>query len=417
MRYYDGYVRESALHRAAALASPELLPAIAERLNDWVPQVRTLAQKVLLGMVSVIDTREALRLLPAVQRLHQAGRADHSDWIASFEQALVKKISPQIIIDGLLDPDVHVARACWKLVEAWRLVPPEAAIARLLPATPDIVLARYAVETIFRLPEQVREPLFERALESSFGMVRAIALRPLLTKESTENDALAIRMATDLQAWVRMIASGYLKRRGIDVAAVLAETLQAAGANSMTMRGCLAGLAEQGSTDRLDLVRSFTRHPMARVQLSAYFAWLRLEPSRRDEIALDVLHSPHRRVRKLVLQLVHEEGVYVDAETALYLMAEHDDVDMMFAFLQSDPWASLELIVQMEPQSRQHPALRARLEREFEAWFAASMRFTAASPAQRARFQDGDIVKVLAGLASMDEQKVMRRLTFLLGVP
>lgn len=40
MCHYSGYVRQAALDRAAELRSLDLLPAIVDRLNDWVPQVR-----------------------------------------------------------------------------------------------------------------------------------------------------------------------------------------------------------------------------------------------------------------------------------------------------------------------------------------------------------------------------------------
>ena len=416
MADHDGYTREAALRRAAELASPELVPAIAERLNDWVPQVRTQAREVLLGMLPSLDQEQALRLLPAVHHLYQTGRADHSAWIAAFERALIEHTGPQAIIERLLDPDVHLARACCKLVETYRLAPPEAVIARLLPATRDIVLAKQAVEAIFDLPEPAREPLFRQALASGFGMVRAIALRPVLSEVSVENDALAIRMASDLQSWVRLIASAYLKRRGMDVAAILADALRTDGANSTRLRACLAGLAEQGSIDRLDLVRDHTRHRMARVQLAAYAAWLRLEPSRRDEIALDALRSPHRRVRKFVLQLVREEGAYIETQTALSLMAVHDDVDMMFALSRREPWSWLDLILQMAPRAGQDAALRGRLERELDEWLQDSARmYVKPSPAQRALFESGEAIRTFAELLKTDAPSMARRLRFELG--
>lgn len=409
----DGYMREAALRRAAELASPLLLPAIVERLNDWVLQVRVLAQEVLLGMLPSIGNDDALRLLPAVQCLRQAGRADHSAWIASFERALVEKVGMQAVIEGLLDPDVQIARACFKVVDAARLVPPEDVIARLLPASRDIVLARRAVEAIFRLAEPVRGPLFRRALGSGFGMVRAIALRPLLAEENAENDALAIRMVTDIHNWVRLVAGGYLTRRGIDSAAIQAEALCTEGAGSATMRACLTGLAELGRTDRIELVRSFTRHPLARVQLSAYLACLRLDPSRRDEIAREVLRSPHRRVRKLALQIVREDGACLDTETGLSLMAERDDVDMMFAFVRREPPAWLELIVQMEARSRQDPMLRARLGLELRAWIDDSKKMYAQpTDAQRGLFRDGGTFELLAALLPPHDSWLARRLKF-----
>jgi hypothetical protein len=286
-------------------------------------------------------------------------------------------------------------------------------IARLLPATRDIVLARHAVEAIFRLPEPERGPLLRRALQSSFGRVRAIALRPVLAEGSVENDALAIRMAADPQSWVRLIASGYLNRRGIDTAAILANTLRADDTSSTTMRACLAGLAELGRADQLDLVRSFTRHPLARVQLAAYAAWFHLAPSHKDEIARTVLASPHRRVRKLAMQLVREREAFLDVATALPLIAAHDDVDMMLTFARREAWIWLELIVQLEPRSHRDPELRIRLMRDLIAWIDdASKMYTKPSAAQRALFERDEVRQALAALLSRQDPVWTRNLAF-----
>jgi hypothetical protein len=411
--YHDGYVREAALRRAAELASPQLLPAMVERLNDWVPQVRALAQAVLLQMLPSIGIADAMRVLPAVQRLRKAGRADHTAWIASFERALVEKAGPQAIVEGMLDADAQIARACFRTVEATRLAPPEEVIARLLPASRDIVLAKHAAEAIFRLPAPAREPLFRRALASGFGMVRAIALRPLLADENAENDALAIRMATGLHTWTRLIAHAYLARRGIDSAAILAAALCADGSSSTAMRACLAGLAELGARDRLDLVISFTRHPLARVQLSAYQTWLRLDPAAKDAIAREALSSSHRRVRKLALQMAREDSACLDMDAALSVMAAHDDVDMMLGFVRSEPWAWLGLIVQLEPRSHQEAALRTRLQQELVAWVRDAARmYVKPTDAQRALFANDAIVAALAALLPRDEEKLAIRLKF-----
>ncbi|MCX4084323.1 hypothetical protein N7281_05695 [Rickettsia hoogstraalii] len=55
---YSGYIREEALNYLEKLPTHEILPYILLRLNDWVPEVRVKANKILakiLPNISVID--------------------------------------------------------------------------------------------------------------------------------------------------------------------------------------------------------------------------------------------------------------------------------------------------------------------------------------------------------------------------
>jgi hypothetical protein len=78
MGHYSGHVREAALERANVLRAPALLPAVVERLNDWVPQVRARAQALVLDWLATLDADAALRLLGALQHLREARRSDHA---------------------------------------------------------------------------------------------------------------------------------------------------------------------------------------------------------------------------------------------------------------------------------------------------------------------------------------------------
>jgi hypothetical protein len=100
-------------------------------------------------------------------------------------------------------------------------------------------------------------------------------------------------------------------------------------------------------------------------------------------------------------------------ETALCLMAVHDDVDMMLGFVRSEPWAWLGLIVQLEPRSRQDPALRTLLQQELVAWVRDAARMYAKpTDAQRALFQADASVAALVALLPRGEEKLPIRLKF-----
>lgn len=60
----SGYVRQAVLARCVELARPELLAAVAERLNDWVPQQRQflLSEPVMSAFGQLLSLQELMLL-------------------------------------------------------------------------------------------------------------------------------------------------------------------------------------------------------------------------------------------------------------------------------------------------------------------------------------------------------------------
>jgi len=178
------------------------------------------------------------------------------------------------------------------------------------------------------------------ALQSHFGIVRAIALRRLLADEVDGAEALATDMLADPHGWVRLVASTFLERRGIDSASLYAARLTAPGSSNTVLRACLMGLAETGKGAHLDLVGRMTLHASARVRVNAFAAWLHLAPEEKDDIARRVLADGARRVRNLVMSMHRKHGAFVPVDDALALLREHGDVELMLRYAEHKGWLS-----------------------------------------------------------------------------
>jgi hypothetical protein len=244
------------------------------------------------------------------------------------------------------------------------------------------------------------------ALQSHFGIVRAIALRHLVADEVDGCDALAVDMLADPHGWVRLVASTFLERRGIDSAALYAARLTAPGSSNTVLRACLMGLAETGKRTHLDLVRRITSHPSARVRVNAFAAWLHLAPEEKDDIARRVLADGAHRVRNLVMSMHRKHGAFVPVDDALALLREHGDIELMLRYAEHEPWRWLQLILELEPASHADAGLRARLRDQLIGWIDAARRSSKRpTPAQRALFAEPATQAILYALLGHDPMR------------
>lgn len=406
MCHYSGYVREAALDRAAELRSLDLLPAVVDRLNDWVPQVRQRANALVLDWLPLLDADVAIRLLGTVQHLRVARRIDHSTWLQAFEQAVVAQVGADRIAAEVSGIDAIVARTCYRLLAEHGLVDPVTLVRLGLSNGTDIVVAHKTAESLVRLSADDRETLGRLALRSPFGMVRASALRSLLSDGTETHRTLATDMLADPNSWVRLVANSWLERHGIDSAPVFAARLEATDSSIAVLRACLMGLAETGKRDQVDLVRRMTTHPSARLRSHAFSAWRQLAPADKDLIARRVLADESPRVRKAVLTMNRKHGAFVPCDVAWSLLRERGDVDLMLRYVQSEPWHQLALIAELETASRSDPALRERLRHELITWIDSSrLHYTRPTDAQRERLAQADAKADLLALLGRDDRR------------
>lgn len=411
----DGHVREAAVLRTVELGASALLPALAARLNDWVAPVRNKARNAVLTLLGTLDPGKdidiAMQLLLAVQHLRKVRRLDHSDWITLFEHAFIGMLGVPSILNGIGARQPRIALACFTLAWDHRLSTPSSLCRHALATKGNIVLVRRALDIAADLDDVDRLAIYRQALNARVGTARATALRALLRMEAGNSVNLAMSMLVDGNAWVRLIAITHCAKLGFNVPDLYAERIGAPEANLRTVRACLAGLAEAGGRAHLDLVRALTEHAQGRVQVAAYVAWMHLCPAQKDEIALAVLHSPHRRVRALFIVFARRLGAFVPLDTALSLMREHADHDQMLALAQGMPWAMLEVIATVAVDIGDDPAFRHRLCQELFACLGAADRgYTQPSARQRDFLCQATVQRTLLGL--VDSEHARRRVIF-----
>jgi hypothetical protein len=368
----SGYIRQAVLARCVELARPELLPVVAERLNDWVPQVRSAARTALVALLPFVPAPQLMAALPVILRLHSAGRGDYAEWLEDFEQTLLQSVTVDDICAAARDNDLQAARAAVHLLDKHALLAPVAVIELILHRSDDIVLALQGADMCRRLAPAQQETLYRIAARSHFGAVRTVALRALLSSPGEGRIEIAISALMDKQSSVRHTAAHYLAAQGFDVAAHYRRLLEQSNTTVKRLQMSLVMLAALRDMESLPLLPSYARSAYAALRLTALSAWFKLAERDKDAIALAAMHDASPRVRKFAVQLVLRYGAYIQFSAILQQLAVREDVLLVMLLAKTNRWNWLECAARVCLQRGVDEARRLGLPEALARWLTRS---------------------------------------------
>jgi hypothetical protein len=407
MDHNSGYKRQAAIKRAVALRHSDFFPAIAARLNDWVPQVRDAARAGLITLLPLIHPAAVLPILPALANLRNAGRHDHAAWLDSFESGLIDHLALPALTDGVLADDKKIAHACFDLIRRHSLLH-RGALVEIGLLAHDIGTNREAAMMIGALTQGEREPHFEAALRSRFGAVRVIGLRGFLNETgSLHKQTTAIRSLLDSQSSVRAVAIAWLTASGVDVRGHCHRLLALPAASARDLRISLATLGALRQADDAVIVRTFTSHLAIAVREAAYAAWLKLAESEKDVIASKALGDAAERIKKMAMEMVTRHGAFIAFATACALLARHQDWPRLMRIGGNDRWNVIEAVARLAPTA--DAAARTDLGVELESWASGAATYHRPTAAQAEYLRSPEANAVFATLAGRDLRDIVER--------
>lgn len=385
-RDYSGYVREAAIARCVELSLPELFALVAERLNDWVPQVRCLARKALVTMLPFVPSYQVLSTLPAILLMHSSGRDEYSSWLNEFETALIAAIPIEEFIANAKGKNIRTARACIHLLKKHNLLEAVELFNLILGRNDDIVLANLAMQYCAELPSDEQLLQYKAASRSHFGSVRTIALKKVLEDSGENGHQFATAALDDPQSSVRFVAVSYLCSQGVDVRARYHELLGVQNLKARKLRILVTALASLKDASDIPRIKTFCTNEDISVRRAAFNSWHKLAPQDRDEIALYALQDTARGVRKFAYQLVCRYGAYIPFSEIEEILSRSGDLQMLLMFAEREKWRWVEYIARLNQDINQPEPDAFNLSESLARWFVFSGRsFERPSEAQ-ARF-------------------------------
>ena len=405
---HSGHVREAAIGRAVTLQRAEFLPALAARLNDWVPQVRDTARSALITLLPVMPPAAMLAILPAIDQLRSALRHDHTEWLAAFEGKLLAQLAPDVMLNAVSGTDTKVARACFQLLHRHAVFGTADLILAAITSSRDIVVARHAAALIHLLPPEAQPALYQATLQSAFGVVRAIGLRGVLAGPASDDKrAIAMAHLFDRQSSERSVAISYLNAHQLDARAPYLEVLASGPAKASVLQICLIVLGGMRQREDAAAVRAFTTHASVGVRSAAYGAWLKLAPDDKDGIAAMALADDASSIKKLAMQFVSKHGAFIPFATACAHLSRPADWLRLMRLGANGGWDVVEAIVRIAASANDE--IRQHLRTELELWMAKSASDYRPTLAQATFLRSETAGAVLAELAGRDVSGIVER--------
>ncbi|WP_460910778.1 hypothetical protein [Paraburkholderia jirisanensis] len=341
--HYSGYIREAAIGRAVELGGIPFLGSIAERVNDWVPEVRRAATNALLTLLATVPAEQFVLLIPRLRGLMLATRTDHRSWLFEFERRLVESGGAKAIVAAVTATDFQLRRAAFFVARDHHLLSLVETVEHGL-SSGDLVLALSAASLLDRIPASDQIKCITLATASPFGPVRLAALKLISERNSSSDyEPFLWRATLDCQGSLRSAAARLLIERGRDVVAYCNATLDAGELTAKQVRAALSLLCEQHAPEIVPTLTRYASDARADIRAHAVTLQARLLPSLKDEIASRALLDPSRKVRKAGVHLC-ACGAFVSLELVKTMLVRHEDRRAALAICARDKWESLTCI-------------------------------------------------------------------------
>jgi HEAT repeat protein len=207
----NGRNREKAIRDLPASADTGALPFILLRLNDWVHQVRTAAEKWFDTLGDRISAQDLVESLPILAALSERSQGASSKRVALLLERVANEAPTKELVKSLLNGDPRTRMLALDLLTKKGLVENFDCQARLL-RHPDPIPAVLMLKVFRVQSHELPSSTIRLALASRSAMIRRSALYQLSTAQLAEYQDLLPELLKDDSKGVRQFAQFHLTK-------------------------------------------------------------------------------------------------------------------------------------------------------------------------------------------------------------
>ena len=356
----NGYVREAAVRYLAHEYLGMELPFLLLRINDWVPEVRSVAIAAVRSRIVAEYSRQFVRCLPLLESLERQSRHDGDEVFQSIRKILTAPDCFLFLREAILGSDRQVRRAAMSVVMD---APPCNTSTQIMEdalGSADGTVRLMALRGLCRgLGEAKLCGILEIALRDKLPPVRACALTEIAERFPNVATPHLTAGILDRHTSIRSIARFYLRRCGVEEFAPVyrRELGQQQGA---ALAFVIAGLGETGDKEDSQRVAGYLSHPTPSVRRAAISALGRLDAAGFQIAFFEALLDRSPSVANTARNVIVARRIVVSAEQIrVHLqLAEHEHSRQILLSLSAKLswWDSAPLLITFAASTK--PALR-----------------------------------------------------------
>jgi len=293
----NGYVREEAVRQLGKIETGAELPFLFIRANDWVDEIYSTVEGLILQRIRPDYLRHLMTWLPLALRLASVQRNDNSPIVTAIRRLFHRSDARETLSAGLASTDKFVRRFCFEIAfnsEDRDL----SAIFRSAFASGDPVVRSYAMGKLrVALPNHATKEILALARNDGSVAVRREALHIYAEEYGEEVEREFHAALLDVNAAIREEAQYYFKQKGaLDLRAYYSERLTTS--TGLKLRAAISGLSETGQPADSSLIEPFFSASSAKTRAAALQAVAKLRPDFYIEQYALALHDPSSKVTR-----------------------------------------------------------------------------------------------------------------------
>ncbi|WP_164073394.1 hypothetical protein [Stenotrophomonas maltophilia] len=378
----NGHTREAALRMMRAVPSALTLSCALLRCNDWVAEVRAVAQDVVMDLLAQCAVHHVLAAWPVAVRLRDAQRVDRT-WLEETLFAGLSSPASRAVLEGLLGhPDARTRRVAHAV--ALRSHPDRAALRAHAILDSDPHVSHLTLADLLRHGEPAEiETQCALALSAPSSRVRTAALRALAEREVADLDAYIEAAAFDRSRGVRRLAAWLLQQRQATPAIALWRD-ELTHRRRGRWREALEALADHAEAKDVPALRTLLPQVSPRHQRSCLRGWVRAEGGVGLALLREALEIPGRTVNALLASATVLWAAELDAPRLLAFC--HDgpspvaQAGLLAQLTKLPLWQHLDLLLDAAPQRDDERAWHLRLVHD---WLRVSGQYSPLGASRR----------------------------------
>lgn len=338
--HFSGYVREAAVAELALQRTGKELPFLLIRLNDWVSQVRNVAEQAVRARIEPAYAVHLLANISLVIRLRVCGRVERK-FVDDICDLLKRVECKDVLLAGTTSKDKAVRRISFQLA-AEAEPSTRAAIIRAAMTDPDAVARSWAVRHF--LPEVSPDELsglIEPMLKDRFMPIRRDALWYAATKRPDIAKQPLRAALLDNHVSMRETARQFLAVAELKDAAEFYVDALRNGSDKQRF-AAICGLGETGKAADVPLVVPFLKSPFTKIRRAAAYAIGRLDLEVQLERLVGVLSDAKPSVSREALKALQSKARYIALADLENLFANGGDFHVrrntLSLILHTDKW-------------------------------------------------------------------------------